>query len=287
MSQRCTIVIVSFNCREALRACLTSVRELRVILVDNASGDGTTEMVRAEFPEVRLIENRENRGFAAACNQGIAASDQPFVLLLNPDTLVEVPSLQRLLHEMEAHPDIGTCGPRILNPDGSLQLSCRAFPTVGALACDELGLSTLFPNSPWFTGYARSACPLDATRDVDQVMGSCMMLRRAALDDVGLFDERFFVYFEEVDLCLRLKQSGWRVLFVHEATLVHVGGQSSKTDRRASLRHRYRSLFTFFRKYTPGWPLVLLKLVVQLGSWLRWLAGQREYGTIAKEVWRL
>jgi GT2 family glycosyltransferase len=273
--------------RECLRCLLVNPDRPRIILVDNASDDGTAAAVRAECPTVTLIENSENRGFATACNQGIRASSEPFVLLLNPDTVAEPSQLEKLLEVMQAQPAVGACGPRIINPDGSQQLSCRAFPTLGALACDELGLSALLPNSRWLAGYGRSACPLDATRNVDQLMGSCLLLRRAALEDVGLFDERFFVYFEEVDLCLRLKRAGWQVLFVHEATIVHVGGQSSKTDRLNSLRHRYRSLFVFYRKHHPRWQLAALKSIVQIGSLMRMLAGQHEYALIAKEVWKL
>jgi GT2 family glycosyltransferase len=291
MNRSCTIIIVSYNCRDALRACLSKLSTpenmLPVIVVDNGSADGSAEMVAHDFPFIQLIRNSTNRGFAAACNQGIAASDGPFVLLLNPDTLVTEPALQGLLDVMNAQPDVGTCGPRILNTDGSPQASVRKFPTLRALVCDELGLSTAFPRIRWLTGYRLSSWPLQATTEVDQLGGSCLMLRRAALEQIGVMDEKFFMYFEEVDLCLRLRNAGWRILYIYDITIIHAGGQSSKTDRDNSLRHRYRSLFSFYRKYHPGWQLFVLKLAVQVGAALRTVVGQKEYGPIAKEVWKL
>lgn len=284
MNSSLVIVIVSYNCRESLRACLARVRDGRVIVVDNASTDDTAAMVRAEFPEVALIENSQNRGFAAACNQGIVTSEQPFVLLLNPDTLITDNAVRQLLAAMEKRPDVGACGPRILNADGSPQVSIRKFPALGALVCDELGLSVALPRL--FTGYRLSAWPLERTGEVDQLGGSCLMLRRSALDAVGLLDERFFVYFEEVDLCRRLWNVDWRVLYLYEATIIHVGGQSSKTNRSSSLRYRYRSLFSFYRKYHSRWQLFLLKLAVQCGAALRALAGEKSYRAIAGDVWK-
>ena len=277
-----TIVIVGYNCCEPLRQCLSRLQASgampRVIVIDNASADSSAAMVRKEFPSVQLIANAENRGFAAGCNQGIRATTGDFVLLLNPDTLPDPAELEKLVQTLIAQPAVGACGPRILNPDGSLQPSCRRFPTLGIMICAELG---------WRGRYHMSDWRHDSTRDVDQLMGSCLLLRRAALEQVGLLDERFFVYFEEVDLCWRLKQAGWRVLFVGEAGLTHLGGQSSSADRQCSLLHRYRSLFEFYRKHFPRWHLVPLKCAAQLGAMLRMLIGQREYGAIAKKVWSL
>jgi N-acetylglucosaminyl-diphospho-decaprenol L-rhamnosyltransferase len=291
MNQSCVIIIVSYNCRDALRECLGNLATPGdmppTIVVDNASTDGSAEMVSRDFPTVQLIRNARNCGFAAACNQGIAASDHPFVLLLNPDTLVTETALKGLLDVMDAQPDVGACGPRILNPDGSPQASVRKFPTLRALACDELGLSTAFPHVPWLTGYRLSSWPLETTAEVDQLGGSCLMLRRAALAQTGVMDERFFMYFEEVDLCLRLRNAGWRVLYIYAVTIIHAGGQSSKTDWDNSMRYRYQSLFSFYRKYHPAWQLVVLKTVVQVGAVLRTVVGQKGYWAIAKEVWRL
>jgi len=262
------IIIVSFNCRDALRQSLRSLPAVRTIVVDNASVDGTVAMLRAEFPALIIIANETNCGFAAACNQGFAASTEPFVLLLNPDTIN--PPVTQLVDYLTAHPNVGACGPRILNPDGSKQVSCRRFPTLWRMALAELGLRRFYHVT-------------NPGEYVEQVMGSCLLLRRAALDKVGLLDERLFVYFEEVDLCLRLHQAGWRVSYVRDATVTHAGGQSSRTNRAASLRYRYQSLFSFYRKHYRPWQLFVLKCAVQIGTAIR----RGEYSEIAKEVWRL
>jgi N-acetylglucosaminyl-diphospho-decaprenol L-rhamnosyltransferase len=265
-----SIIIVSYNCRDALRQCLASLPAGRVVVVDNG---GDADFVRREFPAVNFIANDSNRGFAAACNQGIRATTEPFVLLLNPDTVVTRSALEQLLAVM-SDKRIGACGPRIRNADGSPQISVRRFPTLGRLVLAEFGLR------------GRYYVTRPGT-DVDQLMGSCLLLRRAALEEIGLLDERFFVYFEEVDLCLRLKQAGWRVVFAPDAEITHIGGQSSQTDRTASLRYRYRSLFEFYRKHYPHWQLPVLKLAIQIAALLRVLTGQRDYRAIAKEVWSL
>jgi GT2 family glycosyltransferase len=262
------IIIVSYNCREALRDCLHSLPAGRVVVVDNASADNSADLLRTEFPSVTLIANETNRGFAAACNQGIAATTEPFVLLLNPDTTN--PPLPHLVKFMHTHTDAGACGPRIQNPNGSLQVSCRRFPTWWRMALAELGCRWFY-YVPW------------PGVDVDQLMGSCLLLRRTALEQAGVLDERFFVYFEEVDLCLRLKQAGWRVCYVDDAIITHIGGQSSQTDRAVSLRYRYESLFAFYRKHYRAWQLFLLKWAVQIGAAFR----RGLYSAIAREVWRM
>jgi len=225
-----------------------------------------------------LIGNDRNRGFAAACNQGIRATTEEAVLLLNPDALLDAAALETLRGALQNRPDVGACGPRLLNPDGTLQPSCRRFPRLGVMVCAELG---------WRGPYQMRGWAHDTTREVDQLMGSCLLLRRAAVEQTGLLDERFFLYFEEVDLCRRLQQAGWRVLFVREAAVIHSGGQSSRTDRRAALEHRYRSLCEYYRKHYPPGHLAVLKCAVLLGALGRVAAGQKDYGMIARKVWRL
>jgi len=257
MPTACTdlaVVIVSYNCREALRECLRALPTgHEVVVVDNASADGSAALVRAEFPAVTLIANDTNRGFAAACNQGIRATTAPFILLLNPDTVVTATAWETLAAVLRAEPQVGACGPRILNPDGSPQISCRRFPTWWRMSLAELGLRRFY----------HVAQP---RAEVEQLMGACLLLRRAALEQIGLLDERFFLYFEEVDLCLRLHQAGWRVRFVPGAAIVHQGGQSSRHDRAAARAHRYRSLFEFYRKHYPAWQRGVLRVAVGLGQ---------------------
>jgi GT2 family glycosyltransferase len=256
------IVIVSYNVRDLLRDCLRALSGLHVIVVDNASSDGSAAMARTEFPAVELIANENNRGFAAACNQGIAASAEEFILILNPDTLVTPAALQTLLDVMQAEPRAGACGPRILNPDGSLQPSCRRFPTLPRLLLDEFGFGKLFPHSRFFGGYRMTWWAHDQLREVDQLMGAALLLRRAALKQVGTFDERFFMYFEEVDLCLRLHDAGWKVLFVREGQVMHHGGRSARQGLTDATLWRYRSLGAFYRKHYPSWQLAVLKVAI-------------------------
>jgi GT2 family glycosyltransferase len=291
MNLACTIVIVSYNCRQPLQTCLLTLTSggdpLTILVVDNASTDGTAEMLTCDFPTVRLIQNAKNHGFAAACNQGIRACVSDFILLLNPDTMLRPATLLKLTDTMRAQPNIGACGPRVLNTDGSLQPSCRRFPTLRAMVYDELGLGRLFPHSRRLAKYRMHGWEHDETCDVDQLMGSCLLLRRMALEHVGLLDERFFLYFEEVDLCQRLQKTGWRVVFVADATVTHLGGESSKTDPRNSLGHRYSSLFAFYRKHYPKWQLPILRLFVQIAAFARVLCGQRDYWPVARYAWKL
>jgi len=243
------VIIVSFNCRDTLRDCLRTLPPVRTVVVDNASADGTVAMLQKEFPAVTVIANDTNRGFAAACNEGITATTEPFVLLLNPDTLN--PPLDALVDFMRANPDTGACGPRILDVTGATQVTCRRFPTWWRMSLAELGIrSFYFVRNPG--------------TDVDQLIGACLMLRRAALDSIGLLDEQFFLYFEEVDLCLRLRRARWRVRFLPDATVTHLGGKCSGIVPDESLRHRYESLFKFYRKHYPRWHAIPLRLAVAL-----------------------
>ena len=293
MSASLCIVIVSYNVCDLLRDCLRTLSDQRVIVVDNASSDGTAAMARSEFPAVELIANASNRGFAAACNQGITASAKDFILILNPDTLVTPAALQALLDVMQAFPRAGACGPRILNPDGSLQPSCRLFPTLPRLLLDEFGLGKLFPRSKFFGGYRLTWWAHDRFREVDQLMGAALLLRRAALEQVGAFDERFFMYFEEVDLCLRLHNAGWKVLFVPDARVMHHGGRSARQVLPEATLYRYRSLGAFYRKHYPAWHLAVLKVAIGAAVIMRLAlysfqpAKRAAFSSVLRHLWSL
>ncbi len=181
------------------------------MVVDNASGDGTIEMVRAEFAQVRLIVNERNLGYAAGNNQAIRASAAPFVLLLNPDTEVQAGALGGLLSAFGGDERVGAAAAQLLLPDGRIQRSCRSFPRPAAVLYDAIGLARLFPRSEVFGQYRMTYWDHSSPREVDQPMASALALRRAALDEVGLFDEDFPLYFNDVDLCYRLKQAGWKI----------------------------------------------------------------------------
>jgi GT2 family glycosyltransferase len=286
-----TIVIVSYNRRDALWECLRkpmvgSTVPL-VIVVDNSSTDDTARMVAKEFPAVQLIKIEANRGFAAACNQGIRANSSDFTLLVAPNTLLNMIELQKAYDAIRVRPDIGVCAPRIVNPDRSSRPTCRAFPTLHAMICDELGLSRLFPRSGHFARYRMGGWPHDETREVDQGGRSCLLVRRAVFEHIGLFDERFFSYFEDTDLCWRLRQGGRRVLFVTESTATQMKDQDTKPDRTEALGHRRQDLFAFYRKHYPPWQLPVLRLVVQAVGLFRTITGQRENWPIVKNAWKL
>jgi hypothetical protein len=250
------ICIVSWRTRELLRACLRSVvgqpEVAQVIVVDNASGDGTVEMVQAEFPAVQLIANRENMGYAAGNNQAIRAGSAPFVLLLNPDTEVRAGALAVLLAVFHEETRIGAAAPQLLLSDGSVQRSCRSFPEPGAVLADMFGFARLFPRNERLGRYRMTFWDHTTRREVDQPMASALAIRRTALVEVGLFDEDFPLYFNDVDLCYRLKQAGWRIIFEPAAQLLHHHGQSTRQVRREAIIESHRSLLRFYRKHYRG-----------------------------------
>jgi GT2 family glycosyltransferase len=262
-----SIVIVNWNVRDLLRHCLASlVTDQRfnssqgklntdhplltaeIIVVDNASTDGSVEMVRSEFPQVTLIANPENRGFTGGNNQGIAAAQGRYVLLLNPDAEALDNAPAALTRFMDAHPDVGLIGPQLLFPDGQVQSSRRRFPTLATLLFESTWLEPLAPRSLLRRYYLLDQ-PDDATLDVDWVMGAAMLVRREAIDQVGVFDEGFFMYSEEVDWCRRIKAAGWRVVYHPSVQVVHHEGRSS--EQAVSARHInfQRSKIRYVRKY--------------------------------------
>ena len=255
------VCIVSWKTRDLLRACLGSVvgraEVARIIVVDNASGDGTAEMVRGEFPTVELIANSENVGFSAGNNQAIRAGQAPFVLLLNADTELKEGALAALLAVFEQEERVGGVAAQLLLPDGSVQRSCRSFPEPAAVLLDALGLSRLFPRSERFGCYRMTYWDHDSRREVEQPMASALAMRRAAFDEVGLFDEGFPLYFNDVDLCYRLREAGWRIVFEPRAKVLHHHGQSTWQVRPTAVLESHRSLIRFYRKHyrgRVGWP---------------------------------
>lgn len=229
-----TVIFVSWNVADLLLRAIASVfaswgsaDALEVIVVDNASQDGTVAAIRQRFPEVRLIVNDTNRGFTAANNQALEVARGDYLLLLNPDTEVLGDALPTLLGYMEAHPDVGLVGPQLLNPDGSVQSSRRRFPTLGLLFLESTWLQGLAPRR-WLARYYVRDRADDEEQDVDWVTGAAMLIRRSVLAQVGPLDERFFMYSEEVDWCRRIKLAGWRIAYLPGAQVIHHEGQSSQ-----------------------------------------------------------
>jgi GT2 family glycosyltransferase len=232
-----SVVVVSYNTRELLAQCLSSIIAqtpdlgLEVIVVDNASVDGSPELVRHEFEKIRLIANGANVGLARANNQGIRAASGRYVLLLNPDTVILDRAIEQMVHFMDAHPEAGICGPRLVYPDGADQRSTYPFPSLSGAPWQFLGLYSRYPTlGRWLAPEWIDFRPA-ITREVGWCGGACLMIARARLGSVGLSDENFF-YADDVDLCRRTWQSGWRVYYFAEARVVHFEGASQDSLRR-------------------------------------------------------
>ena len=275
-----SVVVVSYNVREFVKQCLSSLNRacfngsVDTILVDNNSYDDTVEMVRRRFPQVRVIENSENQGFAVAANQGIAASSGELVLFLNPDTIVEEQTLQVLADYLREYPDAGCVGPKILNSDGSLQQACkRSFPRPWVALTHLLGLARLFPGSRLFGQYNLTYLDPDRTHIVDAVSGSCMCIPRRVIEEVGHMDEDFFLFGEDLDYCYRIHQAGYKVVYHPATQIVHYKGESVKTAPFDNLRVFYEAMVTFSHKHDSLSGGVIIRALIRLGITLRaWLA---------------
>ncbi len=267
-----SVIIVNYNVRQFLENALTSIRramagiEGEVIVVDNASSDGSAEMVRERFPEVTVIESAENVGFSRANNRALSHVRGNYLLLINPDTIVQEDTFRVMLDFFAEHPEVGLAGCKILNPDGSFQLPCRrSFPTPWVAFTKTFGLSSLFPKSRLFGRYNLTYLDPDRTYEVDAVSGSFMMISRAAYDKVGGLDEAFFMYGEDLDWCYRVKQAGYRVYYVHATLIVHFKGESTKRSEINELRLFYEAMGLFVQKHFNQSRAVRLLLEVGIG----------------------
>jgi hypothetical protein len=262
-----SVIIVNYNVREFLRQSLFSLRQAlqnldaEIFVVDNASNDGSGVMVRQEFPEVELIANRNNVGFAAANNQALRQARGEFVVLLNPDTVVQEDTFTAIQTFFAKHPDTGMVGCKVLNPDGTLQLACRrSFPTPWIAFTRLSGLSRLFPKSRWFGRYNLTYLPENETTEVEAISGSFMAVRREALVQVGLLDEEFFLYGEDLDWCFRMRAAGWKIHYFPGTQIIHFKGESAKQSDLDNLRLFYQAMSQFVRKhFNPDSPLSFYK----------------------------
>ncbi len=275
-----SICIVNWNTRDYLRECLQSLRDTsadlapQIIVVDNASSDASAEMVSADFPDVTLIANDENFGYAAANNQALDLATGELKLLLNPDVVFPDGALQGLIDAIERHPQAGALAPRLVHPDGRGQLSCRSFPDPEVIIYEFLGLSRLFSRSRRFGRYRMGWWGHDEERAVDQPMASVLMLRAATLDETGHFDEQFPIFFNDVDLCRRMWDAGWEVWFTPEVTIVHHVGASTRQVRAAMVRESHASLLQYYEKHyrgRVGWlTYVTARALIRLGGAVRY-----------------
>lgn len=235
-----SIIIINYNTKEFTKNCLKSVFEkmkdidCEVILTDNASRDGSVEMVKCNFPQVKLIENDENLGFSKANNQAIRISKGKYVLLLNSDTLILNNDFDEVIKFMDKNKDIGILGCRINNPDGTVQLSCYKFPSIWEMVTHSLLLKRLFPDNKWLGDFRNWGH--DEVKEVGFVIGAFFLIRRKTLEDIGLLDERFFLNAEEAEYALRAKKAGWKTIFYPHFKIIHYGGKSKDLlDDKGSL----------------------------------------------------
>jgi GT2 family glycosyltransferase len=276
-----SVVIVTWNSAADIDACIDSINfgwEFEVIVVDNASGDATVQNLRGHH-HLKLVENASNLGYARANNQGIRLATGEYVLLLNPDTRVELGSLDALSAYLDEHPQIGAVAPQLVSPEGTTQFSIRSFPTAASLFWELIGFSRLFPKSRIFGRWKMKYFDYDRTAEVEQPMASCLMLRRTALDSLVpspsslvpspsslvpcMMDEHFPIFFNDVDLSKRMADAGWKTVYVADANVIHRHGASTKQVRAKMIRESHRSAFRYLRKHDHS-GLFWLKAIVLL-----------------------
>ena len=295
MENRATlgIIIISFNVRKLLEECLESIkRETRhtkyeIWVIDNHSRDDSVRMLKEKYPEVHLIENDENLGFTRANNQAIAKCRSDLILLLNPDTLIRDGALDKMVRFMDENPDVGVAGCRVENEDGSLQLACRRSIPTPAVAFYKLsGLSRLFPNSKVMARYNLTYLDPNTPHEVDAVSGAFLLIRKEVVDRIGMLDETFWIFGEDIDWCIRAKRAGWKVMYYPHARILHYKGVGCGTNSRKTSYEFYRAMYLFHKKHfardcspiTNG--LIYLGICMKaLLSWRRFLSSKPRPGS--------
>ncbi len=274
-----SVIIVNWNTREILRNCLRSVYEqtqdvsFEVIVIDNASSDGSAEMVKQEFPQVLLINNSENRGFAAANNQGLEIAKGRYNLLLNPDTIVLERAIQKSVAFADRHPNVAVVGCQVWLNENEIQKTCLAFPSLVQFVIQKIGLRRMFPRSRVFGRTNYGWWDRRTPMDVDVVSGMFMLVRREAIEQVGVMDEAYFIYAEETDWCCRFRKAGWRCVFTPTARIIHLEGGSKSTEQ-TSVRmfvQQQKSLLIFHRKQCGRLSWMVVKAIYILSMLVRYV----------------
>lgn len=267
-----SIIIVNFNVKEFLQNLLHSIEKSslniskEIIVVDNASDDGSVEVIKEKFPSIRLIENKINYGFGKANNQGLEIAEGKYILFINPDCIVSEDTFKKMITFFESNSDCGLAGCKILNSDGTLQLACRrSFPGPWTSFTKVTGLSSIFPKSKIFARYNLTYLDENKTYEVDAVSGSFMMIRKEVYDKVGGFDERFFMYGEDLDLCYRVQKNNYKVFYFHNTQVIHYKGESTKRSNLDETKLFYDAMHLFVKKHLSSFPLVELILRSAIG----------------------
>lgn len=274
-----SIIIVSYNTKDLTIQTIQSVVntletsiDYEIIVSDNNSTDGSIEMVEKYFSEVKLIKNKDNLGFPKGNNVAIKQALGRYILLLNSDTVVIDNCLEKCIKYMDLHKDIGVLGCKVVLKDGQLDHACkRGFPIPEASLFYMLKLHKLFPNNKKFGQYTLDYLHEDETNEVDSLTGAFMMLRREAVDEVGLLDEEFFMYGEDIDWCYRIKEAGWKVVYYPEAKIIHYKGASSKKKRFKTLYEFHRAMILFYDKHYRLKYNIFVTILVYLGVYVKFI----------------
>jgi len=268
-----SVIIVNYNVRDFLHQSLLSIQKAlkgihsEIFVIDNASDDGSAEMVRRRFPRVQLIANNANLGFAKANNIALKKARGKFLLLINPDTIVQEDTIRVMVEFLQNHPEVGLAGCKILNPDGSFQPACRrGFPTPWVAFAKIFGLSRIFPKTKLFGKYNLTYLSTEETYPVDAVSGSFMMVRKEIFEQVGGLDESYFMYGEDLDWCYRIRQAGWRIFYVHSTQIIHYKGESTRRSSLDEIRTFYDAMHLFVEKHFQSSRLFKIILRLSIGT---------------------
>lgn len=267
-----SIIIVSYNTSALLDDCIVSIKSqttvaFEIIVIDNNSTDDTLEMLRTKHPDVIRIENSQNNGFARANNQGMEIARGKYLFMLNPDTVILDGAVDELFGYLEENTDVGICGPKNVGADMKLQLNCDHYPSLWNILVDYLRLGVVFPRTRIFNRTMMRYWTYDEVKEVERMTGCSLMIRRSVIESVGMLDDRFFVYFEETDLCLRVKKAGYRIVFFPEAAIIHFGGKSAMQERKeyvantTALNYYLPSRYYFFRKHYGKASEIVLRVI--------------------------
>ncbi len=283
------IVIISFNVRKLLQECLASVYQqtrhtrMEIWVIDNQSHDDSVAMLKEKFPQVHLIENPANAGFTRANNQVIPQCRSDLILLLNPDTVIRDGALDKIVQFMDEHPEVGVAGGRVENEDGSLQLACRrSLPTPKVAFYRLTGLSRLFPRSKVMAQYNLTYLDPDQPHEVDAVSGAFLLIRRQVVDQIGLLDENFWIFGEDIDWCIRAKRAGWKVMFYPQARILHYKGIGCSTNSRKTTYEFYRAMVLFHRKHFAQDHSAITNFLIYAGIFCKALTAWRSFLFSAK-----
>lgn len=279
-----SIIIVNYNVKEFLQNLIHSIEKAslnlttEIIIIDNASDDGSVEFIREKFPQINLIANKTNLGFGKANNIGLKQAKGKYILLINPDTIVAEDTFEKMIQFFESNDNVGLAGCKILNPDGTLQLACRrSFPGPWTSFTKVTGLSTLFPKSKIFARYNLTYLDENQTYEVDAISGSFMMMKREVYEKVGGFDEQFFMYGEDLDLCYRIQKAGYKVFYVHSTQIIHYKGESAKRSSFDETKVFYNAMHLFVKKHLSSSFLVglILRSAIAVRSFIAFIAARK------------